>query len=408
MVEKAPIFVDQKKRIKNFSRLNLEEVDILKSSNDPEYIAKEFDRIFLKLQRLISYSNNKNNAIKSEIEAGTNNLIKKFLNYLKWKALPRKIRDEQWTFFHDICTFINFFDWDTYFSKIHNSIPKTTIREFNKKSVWEQFFQTSYWREWWLKWIPEWWSCSYRVVLLYNFFNKLKEAWLDLDIKLFRYKNLDDTIVNVPSMRHPWLIITFQWEDYFVNHDGIRISDGEPIVRKVQPYIDIARNKVKDDKLWDFFENFKHENMKETDQVIFFDNVDGLISHIEKYPPYKRISFYLPCWQSERPDKISFEFVKNWIWIAVNWHWHTYYLKDNDISRKGFPANLVDKLAFERDRNWIHPITEQDKQMFKKCFSLVCDKINADLLYNNYMIDGKWKSILSDFMWTPKVIIMPR
>ena len=35
--------------------------------------------------------------------------------------------------------------------------------------------------------------------------------------------------------------------------------------------------------------------MKETDQVIFFDNVDGLISHIEKYPPYKRISFYLPC-----------------------------------------------------------------------------------------------------------------
>jgi hypothetical protein len=83
MVEKAPIFVDQKKRIKNFSRLNLEEVDVLKSSNDPEYIAKEFDRIFLKLQRLISYSNNKNNAIKSEIEAGTNNLIKKFLNYLK-------------------------------------------------------------------------------------------------------------------------------------------------------------------------------------------------------------------------------------------------------------------------------------------------------------------------------------
>ena len=83
MVEKVPIFVDPKKRAKNFSRLNLEEVDVLKSSDNPEYIAKEFDRIFLKFQRLISYSNNKNNAIKSEIESHTNNIIKKFLNYLK-------------------------------------------------------------------------------------------------------------------------------------------------------------------------------------------------------------------------------------------------------------------------------------------------------------------------------------
>ena len=229
-----------------------------------------------------------------------------------------------------------------------------------------------------------------------------------MDIKLFRYKNLDDTIVNFPSMRHSWLVVTFQWEDYFIDHEGIQIGwNKEPIARKLQPYVDIAK-KQKDEETEKFFENFKHENMKETDKVIFFDNTEDFVKHVEKYPPYQRIAFYLPCWESERPDKINFEFIKNWIWIAVNWHWHLYYLKDNNISKKGFPANIADKLAFEKDRNWTHPISEQNKQMFKKFFSLVSDKINTDWLYNNYMIDGKWKSVLSDFMWTPKVIIMPR
>jgi hypothetical protein len=61
----------------------MEEVNVLRSSEDAEYIAKEFDRIFLKLQRLISYQTLKNNAIKSKLDEDTNNLIKKFLNYIK-------------------------------------------------------------------------------------------------------------------------------------------------------------------------------------------------------------------------------------------------------------------------------------------------------------------------------------
>ncbi|MBR6907282.1 hypothetical protein IKN40_01955 [bacterium] len=117
---------------------------MLKSSEDAEYIAKEFDRIFLKLQRLISYSTRKNNSLKNDLEEDTNNLLKKFLNYLKLKALPRKIKDEQHAFFYDICRFINFFDGDTYFTKIHNGFPKTTLREHNNKSISEQFFQMSY------------------------------------------------------------------------------------------------------------------------------------------------------------------------------------------------------------------------------------------------------------------------
>lgn len=409
MLDKAPIFVDPKKRGKHFHTLNMEEVNVLRSSEDAEYIAKEFDRIFLKLQRLISYQTLKNNDIKSKLDEDTNNLIKKFLNYVKWKALPRKIKDEQAAFFQDICRFINFFDWDSYFTKIHNSLPKTTEREYNDKTIWEQFFQLSYWRERWLKWMSEWWSCRHRTLFLYNFFNKLKEAWLDLDIKLFRYKNMDDKIANnFPSMRHSWLVVTFQWEDYFVDHDGIQLwwRGEEPIARKLQPYIDVAKQGVKDDKLADFFENFKHENMKETDKIIFFDNTDDFISHLEKYPGHKRISFYSPRWEWERPDRVDFEFVKNWIWIAINGQWNIFYLKDNNISKGKFPMNIFDKITLKKDEKWSHPISKEDKERFQKMFLLVRDKINTDWLYDNFTSWGKWESKIIDMGWAKSVFIV--
>jgi hypothetical protein len=257
--------------------------------------------------------------------------------------------------------------------------------------------------------MPEWWSCRHRTLLLYNFFNKLKEAWLDLDIKLFRYKNLDDKIANnFPSMRHSWLVVTFQWEDYFVDHDWIQLwwRWEEPIARKLQPYIDVAKQEVKDDKLADFFENFKHENMKETDKVIFFDNTDDFISHLEKYPGYKRISFYLPRWEWERPDRVDFEFVKNWIWIAINGQWNIFYLKDNNLSKGKFPMNIFDKIALKKDEKWSHPISKEDKERFQKMFLLVRDKINADWLYDNFTSWGKWESKFVDMGWTQSVFMI--
>jgi hypothetical protein len=65
-------------------------------------------------------------------------------------------------------------------------------------------------------------------------------------------------------------------------------------VRELQSYIDIAKEE-KNENDEKFFENFKHENMKETDKVIFFDNTEDFVKHVEKYPPYQRIAFYLPC-----------------------------------------------------------------------------------------------------------------
>lgn len=124
-----------KKRKKVFSTLNLEEVAALKASENAEQVAQDFDRIFLKLCRLIKYSTAKNESEKSEIEKQTNNLIRKFTNYLSKKTLDKKMEYEQKAFFDDVCSFINFFVDDTYLSVVHNSLPKTSLADFNKKSV---------------------------------------------------------------------------------------------------------------------------------------------------------------------------------------------------------------------------------------------------------------------------------
>lgn len=406
MLDKTPLLVDQKKRYKHFHKLNMEEVNILRSSENAEYLAGEFDRIFLKIQRLISYSTNKNRNERLKLEEHINNLLRKFSNYIKLKVVERKWKDIQRAIFNDICWFINFFDGDSYFSRVHNSVAKTTLNEYNNKTIWEQFFQTSYWR-WWKKWMAEGWSCSYWTVLLYNFFNKLKEAGLDIDIKLFRYKNLDDKIVDSPSMRHSWLIVTFQWEDYFVDHEGIQLGgNNEPIVRKVQPYVDVAKEKLKDENVANFFENFKHENMKESDKVIFFDSINDLISHVEEFPEYKRICFYKKREDCDRPDRMDYEFIKNWIWVAINGSRHIFYLWDNNISKKWFPENIIDKITLKKDESWYHRITEEDREQFRNFFHLISDKINTEWLYNNFTSWKKWTSELVDSFWENQVIMM--
>jgi hypothetical protein len=83
MLDNYLFFTDKKKRIKNFSRLNNEEVDVLKSSDNPEYLSKEFDRIFLKLQRLISYSLKKNHDKLNHLDKDSENVLTKLLNKVK-------------------------------------------------------------------------------------------------------------------------------------------------------------------------------------------------------------------------------------------------------------------------------------------------------------------------------------
>lgn len=394
------------KRKKVFSTLNLEEVAALKASENADWVAKEFDRIFLKLLRLIKYSTDKNNAELSEVEKQTNNLIKKFTNYIDKKRLDKKITYEQKAFFDDICCFINFFVDDTYLSTVHNSIPKISYENYNEKTVWGQLFQNMYARNRWMEWISGWWSCSHWTILLYNFFNKLKEAWLDVKIKIFRYKNLDDTIAWVASsQRHSWLIVNFQWEDYMVDHDGLIYDRSKSIARPITPYIDISE-RTNNEENKQFFENFKYDNAQETDKVKFFDNMDEFIAHCKVYPEYYKVAFYAKFPGKEKAENLKYEFWNHSFLLWVDGEEYEYYLRDSNISPNNLLDNMAKKVFVKRKWDEFLPITDSDRVHIKKYLKLVGSKIDLDKVYKNISSWGSRRVELVDFFWKKTIAVM--
>lgn len=411
--------INQEKRKKTFSKLNLEEVDVLHSSDNAEFLSREFDRIFLKLLRLIKYSQDRNNQTKSEIEQNTGNLLKKFLNFVKNKAINLKIKNEQAYFFDDFCYFINFLEWDSYFTKIHNSIPHTSLEKYMDWSVWEQFFHNAYGRERWLDKSCEWWSCSYRTILLYNIFSKLKEAWIDMDIRFYRYKNLDDEILKSPTMRHSGLIINFQWKDYIVDYDWISLVDQWKIVKPLDSFIDVCdkvanlydtqwgtdeqKSKIRKDKL--FFQNFRSWKQQEMDYVIFFDNVNDFLEHVEKFPENKKVSLYVKFEDRLEPVKFDFVFTDVWVQIGINDGWHEYILKDNKLGKKDFIKKFIKKIWIKRDTNWLHYIDKDSIKDLELWIWFIKDKVNTDKLQESYSTKWNWESWLVERDGEKKVII---
>lgn len=165
-------------------------------------------------------------------------------------------------------------------------------------------------------------------------------------------------------------------------------------------------DKDKYEEIAKFFENFQHKNMKETDQVKFFDNIDDFISHVEENPEYQKVAFYRDRWDWEHVDKIKYEFTKWWLWFAINNSWHTYFLGDNKLSKNNIINDIIWKIKYVRDWSWIHEINEDDRENFKMMFNLIKNRINLDFLYDNFTSWKSWSTELVDFEWETKVLII--
>lgn len=398
--------VDQEKRKKIFYKFNEDIVNLLNSSNDPEYLWKEFDRLFLKLLRLIKYSNDRNKETESELSQDTNNLLEKLINIVKNnaknKAIRWKIANEQKYFFNDIRELLNSFHNDPYFTKIHNSIWPTSLKEYKDKSLGEQIMHNMYGKERWFDKSCEGGSCSYWTILLYNFFKKLKEAWLDIDIKIYRYKNLEDEIMWEKTLRHSGLTINFQWKDYLVDYEWISQEDEWKMVKSINHYI----NEYDDDEAGKkVLKNFKKWKQIETDQIIFFDNIDEFLRHVNEFPENKQISLYVKIENRVFPVKFDYIFTDNWVKIGLNGKWKDYILSDNELSREDFIKNFMKKVWILKDINWLHYITEHERNDLTKCMNIIKDKIDTNKLHQDYASKNKRKSELIEWETEDTLVI---
>ena len=393
--EKFNSEVDQEKRKKIFYKFNEEILDLLDSSDNPEYLWESFDKLFLKLLRLIKYSNDRNQETKSELSQDTDNLLRRLINIVKNdtknRAIQWKIMNEQKYFFCDIRELLKTLQNGHYFSKIHNSIWPTSLEEYKDKSLGEQMMHNMYGRERWLDKSCEGGSCSFWTVLLYNFFDKLKQAWLDIDIKFYRFKNLEDKIVGERSLRHSGLVVNFQWKDYMVDYDWSLHEENWEMVKSINRYI----NEYDEDRISKkFLKNFKKWKQKETEQIIFFDNIDDFLKHVKEFPEYKRISLYVKIEDRVFPVKFDYTFIENGVRIGLNDRKKDYILSDNELSREDFINNFIEKVWIIRDAYWLHYITPHEKNDIKMCMDIVKNKIDTDRQHRDYTSGNKWKAEL--------------
>lgn len=396
--------VNQEKRRKNFYKFNEEILNLLDSSDNPEYLGKEFDGLFLKLLRLIKYSNDRNQEAESELSQDTDNLLKKFISFMKNneknRAIHWKIMNEQKYFFNDIRELLNALQTDSYFTKIHNSVWPTSLEEYKDKSLGQQMMHNMYGRERWLENACEGGSCSYWTVLLYNFFKKLKKAWLDVGIKIYRFKNLEDTILGNQSLRHSGLIINFQWRDYMVDYNWSLYEEDWEMVKSINRYI----NEYDEDRISKkFLNNFKRWKQKENEQIIFFDSIDEFLKHVNKFPEYKRISLYVKIEDRVFPVKFDYTFTDNGVRIGLNDRMKDYILNNNELSKEDFINNFIEKVWIIRDVYWLHYITPHERNDLKMYMNIVKDKINTDKLYQDYTSGNRRKSELVE--WEENVVI---
>ena len=261
-----------------------------------------------------------------------NNLFSRFLETIKGKDSQD---DDQELLFESFCGLINILEQN--FLGINNNIPKTWLEQYNNNQIWEQLFHNSYIENLWKDVLCEWWDHSYWTLLLYNIFEKLKNTWLDLDMRIFRFKNLNARMMEMDMGGYSWLIIKFHESYYLVDSWRIfRLNGLWKIVKPINNLIDSLKNeeferrkKKPDISLLNKLKDWKNNN-----QFIFFDNIEDFIKNIHEYPESPHISLYVDEYNnpnSRRWHIIHFYFTHNWVKIEKGSDSFEYIFKENFI-----------------------------------------------------------------------------
>ena len=298
--------------------------------------------------------------------------------------------------FIDICTFLNALNGNFRVRKFHNSISKTSIEDYKNMSLWEQFFNNAYEENREFNYDCKWWSCTNWTLSLYNFFNALREAWLDIKISIYRLKNTDDNFVWVVSMRHAWLVINFQWVDYMIDYEGINDAFSWCLIQSVDRLkSEIQKFWIKDVHNLDALkiQNWKKNNIRDNDQMlIHFDNIDDFLDDVKKYPELKKISFITTKLKNWEPTRLDYEFFNWWVYIEVDEYQRIFFLKKDAIIEKDktkFLKSLTENIDYVKDEYWEKKFTQADKEELDMLLWMVENDINLDYVMSEYDYENK-------------------
>ena len=351
---------DKRKKFTNKFFTDLCEAIITpKSAKD---VINWIDKIFLKLQRLIKgqQKNQPNNEFQKEI-------------------------------FIDTCSFIEGLEWNFQIRNIHNSIPNISIEEYRKLSLWWQVYNNIYKEQRDFDYNCKWASCSHRIITLYEFFNALKKAWLNIDISIYRFNNLTDDICWCASGRHAWLVLHFFWNDYMIDYNWMNEIFSGRTIQSVNSLKECAKiiwwNK---NRIFDWLKKQYREinQWRKKDTIIaHYSSLEPFLDDDKKYPSLRRISFVTPDYIPWKLTRLDYEFFFCWLYIEI-WDYQRFFLFKERKTFEGEKEHLFDFIVENidnvNDEYWKRKVNEKDKEEVRKLLNIVKNDVNFDVLMDEY------------------------
>ncbi len=407
----------EKSRQKNMIWFSQRLKTILDLANNPEDIAEGINKHFYMLKRFIKIKCQTKNYNKNNNNLFFNDILNKLIKYLKRtnqifikKNNEKVSKNIQFELFTDICKFINWICGDTQIMSIFSTFPRTPIQKYNVEKVWEQFSQLIWLKKWGKEVLPDWWSCHYRTLLLYNFFSQLNEIWIDLDIVFFRQILNNGENGQPCKMGHSWLVITFQWQKYIAE----RFWGSELIVENIQSLINNLYKKFENnrhdllnyifsheewhseknklDYLINFYSlNFMNRNVNAIRNASLFNNLKDFINNLVEYPSDKQMKFNIKC--ENKLNHIFFSFIEYGFRIFIDYEYYDFYLDikniyikfnedwyyfcDSDGTFFKSPSDFCKFLSFVSvNDSSIHRITQNENEVLDKILPFILKRVN--------------------------------
>ncbi len=306
-----------------------------------------------------------------------------------------KIQDNeefQKKIFIDVAMFLNALNSNFQVRKLHSTISKTSIDEYKNMTLWEQFYNNAYEQHRDFEYDCKWWSCSNWTLTLYEFFNSLKEAWLDIAISMYRLKDTDDNFVWVRSMRHSWLVINFRGVDYMIDYEWINdvfswclIQSVEGLKKDIKSIWITWTEKLNDLKRINWEKNTSRDN--NNSMLVHFDDVDCFIKDVKEYPELRKISFITYELKAWEPTRLDYQFFNWGVYIEVDDYQRVFVLKKDVNLKKDknwFMKSLVDNVEVVKDEYWEKRVSQADKEELAMLLWMVEKDINLDVVISEY------------------------
>jgi hypothetical protein len=355
--------------------------------NDIGNRRERFKNIFCRdLMNTLFYPRSSQNVI-----TWIDNIFTKLRRFIRNQSKISNNDEFQKNVFIDVCTFLNSLNSNFSVRKVHNTISKTSIDEYKDMTLWEQFYNNTYEEIRDFDYDCKWWSCSYRTLTLFKFFDALREAGLDIKLSMYRLKNTDDNFVGLVSWRHSWVVVNFRWVDYMIDYEWINDIFSWRLIQSVNVLkYDVRNFGINDSEKLD---ELKIENRRKSSSrekgvnLVHFKTTEDFLEDVKNFPELRKISFITYELKAWEPTRLDYQFFNWGVYIEVDDYQRVFVLKKDVNLKKDknwFMKSLVDNVEVVKDEYWEKRVSQADKEELAMLLWMVEKDINLDVVISEY------------------------